>query len=466
MLKRKILQTLVLALGLTLFTACGSSSSKIGDTNTSTAPADNNTSGTPTPTTITHNGTTYGFVTSPFTGKVWLDRNLGAARTCENLDDEACFGDYYQWGRNFDGHQDSSSGDTNITAIDIDNVGNRNFILNPISPFDWASIDKVGNERSNNWSKTDGTSICPVDFRVPTIEELKAETRDANGTPQVEVFRSFLKLSFSGGKSGAIGDLGEQGEIGYMWSSSIDGSKTEALSFISDQVISNSSRRANGLPVRCIKANPKITIVHNGTGYGFVTSPFTEKVWLDRNLGASRVCLGAADIGCYGDYYQWGRSFDGHQDRLSTTIPKLATSIENTNDKFITSTNDWTKTTDTNGRLRASNWSKTDGSSICPIGFNVPTIDEIKKELVGAGSAEVQNPSDAFHSFLKMAAGGSREAETGVILSAERDSALWSRSVFESRAILISIFMVADISGIAARVGIRADGFPVRCIKD
>lgn len=29
---------------------------------------------------ITHNGTSYGTVTSPYTGRVWLDRNLGAAR--------------------------------------------------------------------------------------------------------------------------------------------------------------------------------------------------------------------------------------------------------------------------------------------------------------------------------------------------------------------------------------------------
>ena len=49
--------------------------------------------------TISHNGKSYGTVTSSYTGKVWLDRNLGASQVCTALDDTACYGDYYQWGR-------------------------------------------------------------------------------------------------------------------------------------------------------------------------------------------------------------------------------------------------------------------------------------------------------------------------------------------------------------------------------
>jgi hypothetical protein len=45
------------------------------------------------------NGLTYALVTSPDTGKVWLDRNLGARQVCTSSTDAACFGDLYQWGQ-------------------------------------------------------------------------------------------------------------------------------------------------------------------------------------------------------------------------------------------------------------------------------------------------------------------------------------------------------------------------------
>jgi hypothetical protein len=58
---------------------------------------------------ITHNGTSYGTVKSPYTGKIWLDRNLGASQVCDRnnsftdnndyvTSQQNCFGDYYQWG--------------------------------------------------------------------------------------------------------------------------------------------------------------------------------------------------------------------------------------------------------------------------------------------------------------------------------------------------------------------------------
>jgi hypothetical protein len=38
---------------------------------------------------------TYEMVTSPKTGKVWLDRNLGATQVATKVDDSAAYGDYY-----------------------------------------------------------------------------------------------------------------------------------------------------------------------------------------------------------------------------------------------------------------------------------------------------------------------------------------------------------------------------------
>lgn len=40
--------------------------------------------------------------------------------------------------------------------------------------------------------------------------------------------------------------------------------------------------------------------------YGTVTSPYTGKVWMDRNLGATQAATGVNDVASYGDLYQWG----------------------------------------------------------------------------------------------------------------------------------------------------------------
>jgi len=164
----KTLQILTLASGPILLNACGRGGKK------STPTPDTNTT-TPEATSITHNGTTYGFVTSSHTGKIWLDRNLGAARVCESFDDVACYRDYYQWGRNADGHEDSQSGTSfNMTSNVFDAETNR-FIT---SGGDWASVDTSEATRSAIWSRTAGSSVCPIGFRVPTSTETLAETVD------------------------------------------------------------------------------------------------------------------------------------------------------------------------------------------------------------------------------------------------------------------------------------------------
>jgi len=170
-MKRSISIVLILVLGLS-FSACGGGG---GDD-------------TPLPQGyITHNGVNYKEVTSPYTQKVWLDRNLGASQACTALDDTACYGDYYQWGRNADGHENNESNKIATQATDINNVGHSDFITSSGAyHYEWLDVnnndvDDNGSLRTINWSKTDGSSVCPVGFRVPTIQELKDETLDNTG---------------------------------------------------------------------------------------------------------------------------------------------------------------------------------------------------------------------------------------------------------------------------------------------
>ncbi|WP_202775495.1 inverse autotransporter beta domain-containing protein [Bathymodiolus azoricus thioautotrophic gill symbiont] len=112
---------------------------------------------------------TYGLITSLNTGRVWLDRNLGATKVAESSADSGAYGDYYQWGRN---------------------------------------------------------DICPVDFSVPTEAELKADTTDVSITNAATAFSSFLKIALAGYQ---IEDSRrfDMGLNAYLWTKNADKSDTK-----------------------------------------------------------------------------------------------------------------------------------------------------------------------------------------------------------------------------------------------
>ena len=213
--------------------------------------------------TITHNGTTYGFVTSPYTGKIWLDRNLGASKVCSSPSDSACYGDYYQWGRNADGHENSGSSISYAQATNLTTVGHGNFILiADADDNDWAqTIDNTGIARSTNWSKTDGSSICPIGFRVPTFDELERETINASDvtesttiTNQATAFSNFLKLPSAGYRDYSTGSIVFIKDTVGIWTSTVVyGSESIALYFLNRNADWSNSVRTQGLTLRCVK---------------------------------------------------------------------------------------------------------------------------------------------------------------------------------------------------------------------
>jgi len=86
---------------------------------------------------IVHNGLSYYTIVSTTTGRVWLDRNLGATAACDSTTHKECFGDYYQWGRESDGHEKYNSATSSTLANGISGIGSS-FIL---SDRDWTTTD-------------------------------------------------------------------------------------------------------------------------------------------------------------------------------------------------------------------------------------------------------------------------------------------------------------------------------------
>jgi uncharacterized protein (TIGR02145 family) len=189
-------------------------------------------------------------VTNPTTGRIWMDRNLGASRRATSATDAQAYGDLYQWGRRSDGHQCRNSS-TTMTLSSTDQPSHGSFILINNSPYDWRSPSNI-----NLWQGLSGTNNpCPNGFRIPTSVEFDLEQQTwANGP-----FSSNLKLPDPGRRRDCCGDLEIVGTGGFYWTSSIIYSLGQPIAQIlrssnaSPNGLISSLRNAYGLSVRCIK---------------------------------------------------------------------------------------------------------------------------------------------------------------------------------------------------------------------
>lgn len=203
----------------------------------------------PTVSEILFRGLVYYPVTSS-TGKVWLDRNLGATRVATAYNDSSAYGHLFQWGRYWDGHEvrTSSTTTTNATTA-VPNAGNvwdGLFIREGSSPYDWLTP-----QNHNLWQGVDGTNNpCPAGYRIPTKTELDAERASWSSNNQAGAFGSPLKLPASGYRDGSSGAVGT---LGYYWSSTDAFSRYAWYLFINTAGANvNFYRRAGGYAVRCI----------------------------------------------------------------------------------------------------------------------------------------------------------------------------------------------------------------------
>jgi uncharacterized protein (TIGR02145 family) len=207
-------------------------------------------------------GTTYGevltFTTTKFTtpvievksktGRIWMDRNLGASQVAISSTDEKAYGDLYQWGRGADGHQLRNSGSTNSQANN-DESENTLFIIS--GNFDWRNP-----KNDNLWQGVNGTNNpCPSGFRIPTDEEWLQERLTWLGKYNSEAaFASPLKLTMGGFRDYNKGLISGMGYGGAYWSSTIFGLNSKVLGFNSTySLLTVPDGRADGVSVRCIK---------------------------------------------------------------------------------------------------------------------------------------------------------------------------------------------------------------------
>jgi hypothetical protein len=187
-------------------------------------------------------------VTNPTTGRIWMDRNLGATQVATSSTDANSYGDLYQWGRRADGHQCRTS-PTTATLSSVDQPAHGNFILAPNAPYDWRSP-----QNANLWQGVNGVNNpCPSGYRIPTETELNSERLSWISNNGAGAFTSPLKWTLAGTRAlSGGGSIFNVGVGGCYYSSTVSGTTSRYLGFTSNAAISNANR-TSGATVRCIK---------------------------------------------------------------------------------------------------------------------------------------------------------------------------------------------------------------------
>jgi len=203
---------------------------------------------------IDTNGTTCSFrretmsnIVKGASGRIWMSYNLGATAIPTSKTDVAQYGDYYQWGRESDGHQKKNS-PTDTTPSPTDSPGHGFFILG----YTWTSASTAA-----LWNPVSGiNNPCPSGFRIPTQQEWEKELTDNNITDSDTAYNSVLKLTVGGFRHRDSGKFTEDSTAGYYWSSTIANTLTQRIEIrIKNSFIETNVKGSPGYgeSIRCIQ---------------------------------------------------------------------------------------------------------------------------------------------------------------------------------------------------------------------
>jgi len=188
------------------------------------------------------------------TGRVWMDRNLGASQAATSATDFAAYGCLYQWGRGNDGHASINwlsstlgipiNGTTNVLST-TDTPGNALFVIGN----DWRSpVNDVLWQGSNS-----ANNPCPSGYHIPTSAEIMDEITAYSITNSATAFSSIHKFVVAGVRSNMDGSLGAVSSFGFYWSSTTSGVLAKYHYFYDVGSQNVFDKRVHGLSVRCIK---------------------------------------------------------------------------------------------------------------------------------------------------------------------------------------------------------------------
>jgi uncharacterized protein (TIGR02145 family) len=209
---------------------------------------------------------------SSTTGKIWMDRNLGANRAAQSMTDNYAYGCLYQWGRGNDGHANmnytTATNGIKLASGWANNI--RSTTATPNNTLIYSEeptyTDWLVTPNPNLWQGVNGiNNPCPSGFRLPTIIEIE------NENTAYSISSSNANSAYTNGPGGGFkftkgsfryyGDTATGGTIinvglyGFYWSSSVNINGTSKRFRLSESFINTTqdANRNHGHSVRCIK---------------------------------------------------------------------------------------------------------------------------------------------------------------------------------------------------------------------
>jgi uncharacterized protein (TIGR02145 family) len=341
------------------------------------------------------------------------------------------------------------------TAIDVTTFSDKTLSINTNYTYRVYGINQVGKSISYSNEVTIKTFNAPT-LTTTTVTEITA----------------------SGAKSG--GTVSSDGGSGITTRGVVWGTSTNPTISLSTKTSDGTGVGVFQSAITGLDASTKYFVrayATNsvGTGYGdelsFTTIATSApafntvigangRIWMDRNLGASRVATSSTDTESYGDLYQWGRGTDGHQLRNSPTTTTRSSTDTPGNGNFILAPQTQFLASDWRIPQNDNLWQGKNGiNNPCPNGYRLPTKEEWDAEYQ---SWSPKTSAGAFASSLKLPMAGYRPYINGLIENIGTYGAYWSSTIGSTTA----KFLYFGSSGIGDATDNRAGGQSVRCIMD
>lgn len=255
-------------------------------------------------------------------------------------------------------------------------------------------------------------------------------------------------------------------------------------------------RGIGGIPDRCFGKTTFDCVGYGATTkeHDFIYLPIQGpdgKIWLNNNLGAEYTNIKSAyfnptqqatsptDWKAYGSLYQWQRKSDGHElinwNSATTGTTKYTTTATLSDNwtnpgtnLFITNTqleNSWLSNEP--NKSNHDLWKASGSNNPCPIGYHVPTIQELESlhtAITGVATESVDNANIWNDTQLRLPAAGLRWFSNGDRRNQSQWGRYWTSSATDiNRA--SSLFFSSAKSN-RAEANYRGRGFSVRCVKD
>lgn len=228
-------------------------------------------------------------------GNIWLQQNLGSDNVSTAVNDEASYGDLFQWGRWTDGHQNRNSA---ITATTTPNnpiglaLGNENYLTSWWSTT--ALTDQWQASSPSEATEVNGCDPCKAlgeGWRLPTSAEWAAVVEDIITSPAT-AFSSVLKLPGNGYRSSTSGSFSFVGARGYYWSSDTANSGGKYLYIgTANANPTSGAPRGQGAGIRCFKAASLSTGDFSNNKFKIYPNPASDSITVQTDLNIENITI-------------------------------------------------------------------------------------------------------------------------------------------------------------------------------